>query len=116
MVFRRLRVRRCVASWREAVVAVPGGTRLLVEAHPGAKTEAFPDGFNAWREGRIGVRVKAVAQDGEANEAVVAAIAGFFELAANGIVLEAGAKDRRKSLRIALPADVVLQRLSSVLP
>jgi hypothetical protein len=105
-----------VASWRDAVQAVPGGTRILVEAHPGAKDERFPDGFNEWREGRIGVRVKAPAQEGAANEAVLRAVAGFFGVAGSKLTLESGATDRRKTLVVALPEHQVLARLATVLP
>lgn len=86
-----------VASWRDAVQAVPGGVRLLLEAQPGASQERFPDGFNPWR-GRIGVRVRAPARDGKANAAVLASVAAFFAVPGTAVALEAGALDSRKSV------------------
>jgi uncharacterized protein (TIGR00251 family) len=86
-----------VATWRDAVQHAAGGTRLLLEATAGARTAAFPDSFTPWR-GRIGVRVRAAAQEGRANREVVAAVAAFFGLPGHQVRLESGAQDARKSL------------------
>lgn len=74
--------------------------RLLVEVSAGAKEARFPDGFNEWREGRIGVRVRAPAQEGRANEEVVKAVAAFFAHPTGRIHLESGRLDSRKSLLV----------------
>ena len=81
--------------------SVPGGVRLLVEASAGAKTERFPDGFNPWRGGRIGVRVRAPAQEGKANEAIVRLVAAFFDLSFAAVRVEAGHLDSRKTIAVA---------------
>ena len=89
-----------MAVWTDAVRAVPGGVALLVEASPGARDERFPAGFNPWR-GRLGVRVRAPAQDGRANEAIVRLVAAFFGVPASAVHLDLGHLDSRKQLTIA---------------
>ena len=88
-----------MASWQDAVVDAPGGVRLLLDVAPGAKEARFPDGFEPWR-GRLGLRVREPAQDGQANGAVVRALAAFFQHPTARIHLEAGATDRRKAVRL----------------
>ena len=46
------------------------GTRIAIEVTAGAKTEAFPAGYNEWRK-TIGCRVTAPALEGRANKAVM---------------------------------------------
>lgn len=89
-----------MADWREAVSDAPGGVRLLLEVSAGAKAAVFPDGFNPWREGRIGIRVRAPAQDGRANEEVIKAIATFFKHPTARIHIESGQTDSRKAIRV----------------
>lgn len=88
-----------MATWRDAVQEVPAGFRLLVEVAAGAKEARFPDGFNPWRN-RIGIRVRAPAQEGRANQDVVAGVAAFFGVPAARVSLEAGHLDSRKSLLV----------------
>lgn len=87
-------------GWREAVQAVPGGVVLLLEASPGAKAERFPDGYNPWRR-RLGVRVREPAQEGQANDAIVRAVADFFGVPAAAVRVQSGHLDSRKSLLVA---------------
>ncbi len=110
--------RRCgfVASWHDAVQDVPGGVRLLLEVAAGAKAARFPDGFNPWREGRIGIRVKAPAQEGRANEEVIRTLAAFFEHPTARIHIEAGQTDARKALRLqGITREAAVARLSPLL-
>lgn len=88
-----------VGSWRDAVQQLPHAVRLLVEVSAGAKVARFPDGFNPWR-GRIGVRVRAPAQEGRANAEVCASVAAFFGVPAARVAVEAGHLDSRKSLLV----------------
>ena len=88
-----------MASWTDAVEEAPGGARLLLDVTPGAKEARFPDGFEPWRK-RIGLRVRAPAQEGEANADVVRTLAAFFRHPTARIHIEAGATDRRKSVRV----------------
>jgi hypothetical protein len=94
------------------VEATPGGTRLLLDVSPGAKEARFPDGFEPWRK-RIGMRVRAPAQDGEANADVVRTLAAFFQHPTARVHLESGMTDRRKSVRLmGLDRAVVLAALA----
>lgn len=88
-----------MASWQDAVEDAPGGVRLLLDVTPGAREARFPDGFDPWR-GRVGMRVRAPAQEGRANDDVVRHLAAFFRHPTARIHIEAGAADRRKAVRI----------------
>lgn len=89
-----------VATWQDAVQEAPGGVRLLLEVTAGAKEARFPDGYNAWREGRIGIRVRAPATEGRANEDVVRNLATYFGHPTARIHIESGATDSRKAVRL----------------
>lgn len=88
-----------MASWRDAVEEASGGARLLLDVTPGAREARFPDGFEPWRK-RIGVRVRAPAEDGAANVEVVRSLAAFFRHPTARVHIEAGAADRRKAVRL----------------
>ena len=88
-----------MASWQDAVEEAPGGARLLLDVAPGSKEARFPDGFEPWRK-RIGMRVRAAAQEGEANAEVVRTLAAFFAHATARVHIESGATDRRKAVRL----------------
>ena len=99
-------------SWQDAVEEASGGARLLLAVTPGAKEARFPDGFDPWR-GRIGLRVKAPAQEGAANVDVVRALAAFFRHPTARVHVESGALDRRKAVRLmGLDRAAVLAALS----
>lgn len=105
-----------MASWKDAVQEAPAGIRLLVEVAAGAREARFPDGFNPWRDGRIGLRVRAPAQEGRANAEVCAALAAFFGVPGAQVSLESGATDARKAVLVrgvARPA--ALARLAPLL-
>lgn len=104
------------ASWQDAVQDAAGGVRLLLEVAAGARDAAFPAGFNPWRDGRIGIRVRAPAQEGRANEEVVRALAAFFAHPTARIHIEAGATDARKAVRLmGVDRPAALARLAPVL-
>ena len=86
-------------SWEDAVQDAPGGARLLLDVTPGARDPRFPAGFEPWR-GRLGMRVRAQAQEGEANAEVVRSLAAFFRHPTGRVHIEAGATDRRKAVRL----------------
>lgn len=88
-----------MASWHDAVEDAAGGARLLLDVAPGSKEARFPDGFEPWRK-RIGMRVRAPAQDGEANAEVLRALAAFFHHPTGRVHIESGATDRRKAVRL----------------
>lgn len=82
-----------------AVRAADGGTALLLEVQPGARVERFPAGFNAWR-GRVQAKVRAPAQDGAANEALLRLVAEFFGVPAARVALTSGASSRQKTVLV----------------
>ena len=88
-----------MASWQDAVEEAAGGARLLLDVSPGARQARFPDGFEPWRK-RIGMKVRAPAQEGEANAEVVRTLAAFFGHPTARVHIEAGAADRRKAARL----------------
>ncbi len=105
-----------MADWRDAVQEAPGGARLLLEVSAGSKRPLFPDGFNPWREGRIGIRVAAPAQDGKANEDVVRAVASFFAHPTGRVHIESGLTDARKAMRLmGLQRAAIIARLEVVM-
>lgn len=76
------------------------GVLLAVEVTPGARSAAFPSGYNAWRK-RIGVRVTAPPRDGLANADVCQTVADFFDVPASGVTIAQGATTTQKTLRLA---------------
>ncbi|MEA3189737.1 MAG: uncharacterized protein QOD77_319 [Thermoplasmata archaeon] len=105
-----------MSSWRDAVQEVPGGVRLLVEVAANARAGRFPDDFNPWRDGRIGVRVCAPAQEGRANAEACATVAAFFGVPGGRVELEAGAADARKALLVrGVAREAVLDCLAPLL-
>jgi uncharacterized protein YggU (UPF0235/DUF167 family) len=57
------------------------------------------------------VTVRAAAEDGKANAAIVKLLAGEWELPRASISLVSGAKDRRKSFHLAGQPQALLARL-----
>lgn len=105
-----------VAHWTEAVQETKAGVRLLVEVTAAAKEARFPDAFNAWRDGRIGVRVRAPPEDGKANAEVVKSVASFLGVPHGSVRIEAGLQDARKSIVVAgLSREVLVGRLAVAL-
>lgn len=79
---------------------------MAVKAHPGAKRAKIGPVIAAapcpgWPEGRVRISVAAPPEDGRANEAIVAALAGWLGVKPAAITQEAGATARDKKFRIA---------------
>ena len=72
-----------------------GDGRLAVRVTPGARSEGI-----ALAEGRVIVKVRAKPKDGEANEAVLAALASALDLAPSHLTMLRGATSRDKLVRI----------------
>ncbi len=72
-----------------------GDGRLAVRVTPGARSEGI-----ALAEGRVIVKVRAKPKDGEANEAVLAALASALDLAPSQVTMLRGATSRDKLVRI----------------
>jgi hypothetical protein len=91
------------------------GVVLDVELVPGASRDAFPDGYNEWRK-RVMARVAAPAEEGRANEALVALVAQFFDVPRARVRVAHGAASRQKGVVIeGLSAAAVRDRLAAAL-
>lgn len=80
--------------------------------NPSAGTDAFPDGYNEWRE-RIGARVRAPAQGGEANRALCELVADRLGVEADHVGITQGHTSSRKTLIVRGPSvDEIAERLA----
>lgn len=75
---------------------VDSSGHLAVRVTPGARTETLAIG-----EGRLVARVRAKPEDGKANAAVIALVAGALGVAPSRVELLRGATSREKLLRIS---------------
>lgn len=90
-----------------ALQAVDGGVLLHVDVTPGAQEDRFPDGYNEWRE-RIGARVRAPADDGQANQALCRLVGTRLDVDPDRVGIRRGHTSSRKTLLVTDvdPADV----------
>ena len=75
------------------------GTVISIEVTAGAKTRAFPAGYNEWRKA-IGCRVTAPAVDGKANKAVITLIAEKLGVPPARLHIQSGAASSQKRVRV----------------
>ena len=88
------------------------GTLIAIEVSAGAKTSAFPAGYNAWRKA-IGCRVTAPAVDGRANRAVIALIAGRCAVSPARVHIQSGAASSQKRILVeGIGRKEILERLN----
>ncbi|HQT38776.1 MAG TPA: DUF167 domain-containing protein [Acidocella sp.] len=81
------------------------GIILAVKAQPGAKRTVIGTIVEAaaspgWPLGRLKVAVSAPPEDGRANEAILAALAKYFQIKPAAITLETGSISRDKKFRL----------------
>ena len=95
----------------------PDGLILHVRLTPKGGRDAV-DGIEILSDGKsvLKARVRAVPEDGKANDALVKLIAKTFQVSASHVSLEAGATSRIKTLRIAGDARVLIDALNAALP
>jgi uncharacterized protein len=87
------------------------GLRIRIHARPGGRRDEI-EGLRAEAGGgALRVTVRAAAEDGKANAAIVKLLAGEWELPRASISLLTGAKDRRKSFHLAGEPQALLARL-----
>ena len=81
---------------------VAGGVRVRLRVTPRARRNGI-DGLIADAEGavRLKVAVSAAAEEGRANTAVLALLAGEWRLPRSSLTIETGAADRRKTVAVA---------------
>ncbi len=83
----------------DALVEDRHGTLISVEVTAGAKTSAFPAGYNEWRKA-IGCRVTAPAVGGKANKAVITLIAERCDVPASRVCIQSGATSSQKRVLV----------------
>jgi len=90
------------------------GLRIRVVAHPGARRDAI-EGLRAQADGGVALRVavRAAAEGGKANAAIIALLAREWGVAQRAIGLVSGAGDRRKSFHLAGEPRALLAHLQS---
>lgn len=92
-----------------------GAVLVDVDVTPSADRDAFPAGYNEWRE-RVEVRVQAPAQDGEANRAVCVLAAEAFDVDTDRVAVKSGHTSPKKRLIVrGSSADEVERALGGVL-
>jgi uncharacterized protein len=90
------------------------GVVIAIEVTAGAKTSAFPAGYNGWRN-MIGCRVSAQAVEGKANKAVITLVAQSLDLPPASVSILSGSTDSRKRILVTgITRKELLERL--VLP
>jgi uncharacterized protein (TIGR00251 family) len=75
------------------------GTLIAIEVTAGAKTSAFPAGYNEWRK-TIGCRVTAPAVGGKANQAVISLISERCAIPAAKVIIRSGATSSQKRVLV----------------
>jgi uncharacterized protein len=75
------------------------GFRLELLVSAGASAASFPDRFDPWRR-RIGIRVRAPADDGRANREVLTLVAAFFDRPSRDVLITRGLSDPQKTVAV----------------
>lgn len=75
------------------------GTLISIEVTAGAKTDAFPAGYNEWRK-TIGCRVTAPALEGRANRAILALISEKLNVPSSSVSIRSGATASQKQVLV----------------
>jgi uncharacterized protein len=86
--------------------------RFTVRVHPGARADSVGGHYGDGGSRVLVVRVRARAVDGRANDAVVRALAGAFDVPARDVTIVTGHTSRSKAVSIAGDLD---ERLSELL-
>ena len=82
--------------WRDS----PAGIRVLVRVSPRSAHEGVEGIVGTAQGGAIAVRVRAVAEKGEANRAVERVISEWIGVARTSVAVSAGGKSRVKTVEI----------------
>lgn len=92
-----------MACWR----LTDTGAVLLVKAQPGAARDEIAGVVDDAEGGRrLKVRVRAKPEDGKANAAIAALLAGALGLPKSAVSIEAGETSRSKRVRIVADASI----------
>jgi uncharacterized protein (TIGR00251 family) len=88
------------------------GTLITIEVTAGAKTSAFPAGYNEWRKA-IGCRVTAPATGGKANRAVITLVAERLTVSPARVHIQSGATSSQKRVLVGgMARNDILERLN----
>ncbi len=91
------------------------GTLIAIEVTAGARSEAFPAGYNAWRK-MIGCRVSAPALEGKANRAVIALVSAYLDVPSSSVSIRSGAISSQKRVLVSgISKPEVIDRLKGLL-
>jgi uncharacterized protein (TIGR00251 family) len=90
------------------------GVTAAVRLTPGAKTEAW-HGLMEVEDGKqaLKISVRAVPEDGKANEALLAFLADAWGVPRNSLSLLSGATSRRKTVLVTGKTDMLLPQLQN---
>jgi uncharacterized protein (TIGR00251 family) len=89
-----------MSDFADALFEDRDGTRISIEVTAGARTEAFPAGYNEWRK-MIGCRVSAPALEGRANKAVIALVSSALDVPASSVSINSGATSSQKKVLVS---------------
>ncbi|HUH79647.1 MAG TPA: DUF167 family protein [Methanoregula sp.] len=90
------------------------GTVVAIEVSAGAKTSAFPAGYNAWRKALV-CRVTAPAIEGRANQAISRLVARALGVPVSSVVIVSGTGSSRKRVLVTgLTREEALARLGDI--
>ena len=94
----------------------PEGTIIAIEVTAGAKTAAFPYGYNEWRKA-VGCRVTAPALEGRANRAIQNLVAESLSIPVSSVSIRSGALSSQKKVLISgMRKTEVLERILPFFP
>jgi uncharacterized protein (TIGR00251 family) len=97
----------------DALLETRQGTLITLDVSAGAKTSAFPAGYNEWRKA-IGCRVTAPAVDGKANRAVITLVSKRLGVPTARVHIESGTTSSQKRVLVeGLGRTELLERLNS---
>jgi uncharacterized protein (TIGR00251 family) len=108
------RIKMPMADASIALSSGQGMVKLDIEVQPGAKREGIT-GLNEWRN-RLQVAVRALPQDGEANDAVLDLLSENLDIPVSSLELTNGQTSRRKTVSITgRGLEEIHQRLTEIL-
>jgi hypothetical protein len=90
------------------------GTIIALDVTANAKNDAFPAGYNVWRNA-IGCRVTAPAVEGKANQAIITLVSEILGVHAAAVSIQSGATSSQKRVLVAgMNKKDLLERLNSI--
>lgn len=91
-------------------------TLIRLKVVPNSRHESLEFESDDGSQLSMKIKVRAKAEDGKANQALVKYMAGFFDIPVRQVIIQSGQTSRNKLLRVYLSKDQILKRLSAQLP